>query len=121
MENISEIKKFVASNDIVGTSAGVCIALATKDCIESLVGDIIVPLVVIFLHLFRVDALAKYLPVKGEVKLKVANFVKQLITFILIIILSFVFVRFAFGYLLGVDTNRPNEKKESFQSLGYSL
>jgi large-conductance mechanosensitive channel len=112
MADLSEIKKFVANNDIVGTSAGVCIALATKDCIESLVGDIIMPLAVIVLHLLRVDALAKFLPVKGAVQLNVADFVKQLITFILIIVISYIFVRFAFGYLLGVDTTKKSEKGE---------
>jgi large-conductance mechanosensitive channel len=109
--NVEEIKRFVSDNNIVGTSAGVCIALATKECIQSLVGDIMVPLSVMALHLLRVDGLKKFLPVKGDIKLNIADFVKQLVTFILIIILSFVFVRFAFGYLLGVDINKKRDDK----------
>ena len=109
--DLTEIKRFVSDNNIVGTSAGVCIALATKECIQSLVGDIMVPLSVMTLHLLHVDGLKKFLPGKGSVKLNVADFLKQLITFILIIILSFVFVRFAFGYLLGVDINKKREVK----------
>jgi len=114
--NVEEIKRFVSDNNIVGTSAGVCIALATKECIQSLVGDIMVPLSVMALHLLRVDGLKKFLPVKGEIKLNIADFVKQLVTFILIIILSFVFVRFAFGYLLGVDINKKRDDKVAARS-----
>ena len=47
---ISKLKQFIVDNNIVGTSAGVCIALATKDGIQSLVGDIIIPSIVILLH-----------------------------------------------------------------------
>ena len=41
----SQIKKFIVDNNIVGTVAGVCIALSAKDGIQSLVGDIIIPLI----------------------------------------------------------------------------
>jgi len=108
--NLVEIKKFIVDNNIVGTSAGVCIALATKDGIQSLVGDIIIPSIVILLHTFHIDGLAKYLPVKGSAKLNVTDFIKQFITFILIIVISFVFVKVAFGYLLGVtDTKKASD------------
>lgn len=100
--NLAEIKQFIVDNNIVGTSAGVCIALATKDGIQSLVGDIIIPAIVMLLHTLHIDGLAKYLPVKGTAKLNITDFIKQFITFILIIVISFVFVKFAFGYLLGV-------------------
>jgi|UniRef100_A0A6C0M155 large-conductance mechanosensitive channel len=40
---ITQLKQFIVSNNIVGTSAGVCIALATKDGIQSLIGDVIAP------------------------------------------------------------------------------
>ena len=107
--NLAEIKKFVVDNNIVGTSAGVCVALAAKDGIQSLVGDIIIPLMVMLLHFLHIDGLAKYLPVKGAVKLNITDFIKQFITFILIIVISFIFVKVAFGYLLGVsDTKKDN-------------
>jgi|LakMenEpi03Aug12_release.lakeMendotaPanAssembly.Ray.scaffolds.fasta_scaffold1531294_1 large-conductance mechanosensitive channel len=107
-DGISSLKKFVVDNNIVGTSAGVCVALAAKDGIESLVGDIIIPTIIIILHALNIDGLAKYLPVKGT-ELNINSFVKQMITFFLIIIISFLFVQFAFGYLLGITNTKKTD------------
>ena len=101
---LDQLKKFIVDNNIVGTSAGVCVALAAKDGIEALVGDVIIPLIIMLLHALRIDSLSKFLPVNGHTQLNITDFVKQMITFILIIIISFIFVQFAFGYLLGVNT-----------------
>ncbi len=108
---ISNLKQFIADNNIVGTSAGVGVALATKDVIQSLVGDIIIPSVIILLHTLHIDGLTKYLPAKGT-KLNVTDFIKEMITFFLIIIITFVFIKFAFGYLLGVDIKTPDKTPE---------
>ena len=105
---ISKLKQFIVDNNIVGTSAGVCVALAAKDGIESLVGDIIIPIIIMLLHALRIDALSKFLPVNGSENLNITDFVKQMVTFILIIIISFVFVQFAFGYLLGIDSSKKD-------------
>jgi large-conductance mechanosensitive channel len=113
LENsLTDIKEFIVSNNIVGTSAGVCIALATKDGIQSLVSDIIVPSILILLNSLHINAFNKYLPINGNKGLNVNNFIKQLITFVLVIIISFLFVKIAFGYLLGIQENKnENEKK----------
>jgi large-conductance mechanosensitive channel len=100
---VGDLKKFIVDNNIVGTSAGVCVALAAKDGIQSLVGDIIIPTIVMLLHALHIDFLTKYLPVNGKVQINITDFIKQMVTFILIIIISFVFVKVAFGYLLGVS------------------
>jgi large-conductance mechanosensitive channel len=39
----NNMKKFIVDNGIIGTAAGVCIALATKDVVQSFVNDIIMP------------------------------------------------------------------------------
>jgi large-conductance mechanosensitive channel len=108
----SGLKQFVIDNNIVGTSAGVCVALAAKDGIQSLVGDIIIPSIIILLHALHIDELAKYLPVKGT-KINITSFIKQMITFLLIIIISFLFVKFAFGYLIGLDITKKPEKNSN--------
>jgi large-conductance mechanosensitive channel len=125
-EFILQLRKFVVDNNIVGTSAGVCIALATKDGIQSLVQDIIIPGIVILLHKLHIDSLTKILPVHGKSHLNLLNFINQLVTWILIIIISFVFVKFAFEYLLGITNSKndiiktddksktPDMSKESF-------
>ena len=117
---VIQLRKFVVDNNIVGTSAGVCIALATKDGIQSLVGDIIIPGTVMVLHSLHIDYLTKILPVNGKAQLNVVDFLRQLITWFLIIILSFVFVKLAFEYLLGITNNKNpvtsnnNKIKENF-------
>jgi len=105
---VGQLKQFIVDNNIVGTSAGVCIALAVKDGIQSLIGDVIAPSFVSLLKTLNIPGLAKYLPVGKE--LNIGNFIKQLITFILIIVISFAFVKFAFGYLLGIDNANTDNK-----------
>jgi large-conductance mechanosensitive channel len=104
--NKEEFKHFIIDNNIIGTSAGVCVALAAKDGIQSLVGDIIIPAIILFLRTLHIDILTKYLPIKGSTQFKITDFVKQMITFILIVIISFVFVKITFGYLLGINIKK---------------
>jgi len=113
-EFVVQLRKFVVDNNIVGTSAGVCIALATKDGIQSFVQDIVIPGIVIILHSLHVDWLTKILPLHGKSQLNVLNFINQFITWILIIIISFVFVKFAFEYLLGITNGKdaPSDKTD---------
>lgn len=110
---VGDLKKFIVDNNIVGTSAGVCVALAAKDGIQSLVGDIIIPTIVMLLHALHIDFLTKYLPVNGKVQINITDFIKQMVTFILIIIISFVFVKVAFGYLLGVSYTKSSPSGSS--------
>jgi large-conductance mechanosensitive channel len=111
-EFVVQLRKFVVDNNIVGTSAGVCIALATKDGIQSFVQDIIIPGIVIILHSLHVDWLTKILPLHGKSQLNVLNFINQFVTWILIIIISFVFVKFAFEYLLGITNGKSEDKTD---------
>jgi large conductance mechanosensitive channel len=104
----SELNKFIRNNKIVGTSAGVCIALAAKDGIQSMVNDIIVPLILILLQKLNLSSLKEYLPANGKSGLDIASFIKSMITFILVILVSFIFVKFAFEYLLNVKQNENN-------------
>ena len=113
---VGDLKKFIVDNNIVGTSAGVCVALAAKDGIQSLVGDIIIPTIVMLLHALHIDFLTKYLPVHGKVQLNITDFVKQMVTFILIIIISFVFVKVAFGYLLGVSYTKSSPSEPATEA-----
>jgi large-conductance mechanosensitive channel len=110
---MGDLKQFIIDNNIVGTSAGVCVALAAKDGIQSLVGDVIIPAIVLFLHALHIDFLTKYLPVTGKTQINVTDFIKQFVTFILIIIISFVFVKVAFGYLLGVGYTKSSQTGSS--------
>ena len=113
---LDELKKFIIDNNIVGTSAGVCIALAVKDGIQSMVGDIIIPGILILISSLHIDFLKKYLPDNGKSTLEVASFIKNMITFVLVVIVSFLFVKLAFEYLLNVQipskSSKPLDKEK---------
>ena len=46
---VEQLNRFLVDNNIVGTAAGVSIALATKDVIQSLVSDVIIPGIIFLL------------------------------------------------------------------------
>jgi len=111
---LDQLKKFIVDNNIVGTSAGVCIALAVKDGIQSMVGDIIIPSILILLRSMHIDFLRKYLPENGNSNLNIPEFIKQMITFVLVVIVSFLFVKLAFEYLLNIkSSSKTDDKKEN--------
>ena len=99
---LDQLNKFLVDNNIVGTAAGVSIALATKDVIQSLVSDVIIPAIIFLLLKLNVDSLTKILMIPGKTKFDFMNFIKQFITWIFIIIITYVFIKVAFEGLLGV-------------------
>jgi len=114
---LDQLKKFIVDNNIVGTSAGVCIALSVKDGIQSMVGDIIIPSILILIRSLHIDFLRKYLPENRNSNLNIPEFIKQMITFVLVVIVSFLFVKIAFEYLLNIkSSSKTNEKKENVAS-----
>jgi len=96
------LKQFIVENKIIGTSAGVCIALAAKEAIQSLVGDVFIPLLVKALQSLNITFLTTYLPVTDKTQFNLTVFVKHVVTFVVVVVISFIFVQFAFVYLIGV-------------------
>jgi len=62
-------------------------------------------MIVVFRTL-NIEAASKFLPVGKKAQLNIISFIKQMITFILVVIVSFLFVKLAFDYLLGVDITK---------------
>jgi len=110
IQDLGQFKKFIVDNNIVGTSVGVCVGLAAKDLIQSIVGNIIIPTLLIPLQKFHIDFVKKYLPSNGKNSLDVSSFIKQAVTFALVILTSFIFVKIVFGYLLKVDDVKLGSK-----------
>jgi large-conductance mechanosensitive channel len=101
-----QLTQFIADNNIVGTAAGVSIAIATKDIIQSFVGDIVIPLLYTLLVTMNAKYFTNILPHKT--KIDYMSFSKQFITWLLVIIITYLFIMVAFRFLLGV----PEQKKE---------
>jgi large-conductance mechanosensitive channel len=104
---VNQLKIFITDNNIIGSVAGVCIALATKDVVTSLVGDIVIPIIHIFLKSLHVKYIDSLLPGTGSFDL--TNFIKQFISWIFILIITFFFITYAFHNILGI-TNKGPEK-----------
>jgi large-conductance mechanosensitive channel len=116
--NLEDLKKFVLENGIVGTAAGVTVGIATKDLILSLSGDIIMPSIILLLQTMRLKSLKNYLPATKS-SLDFQSFFKNVISWILILLLSYVFVKVTFHYLFGIQKkqdvvkdDKKDDKKE---------
>lgn len=108
------LKKFILGNNIIGTSAGVCIALAAKDSIQSMVNNVILPLVLIGIQRLNITYIKDYLPTGNNTVLDITSFIKNMITFVLVVFVSFLFVKLAFEYVLDVKhEDRETENKKS--------
>ena len=108
-ENFS---KFIVDNGIAGTAAGVSIAITTKDVITSFVGDILIPL--IYLLMIRINSnAAKFLP--AHTKFNGTAFIQQIITWIFVIIVTFLFIQSFFNGVLGISGVKNEKKKEGFK------
>ncbi len=105
-----ELVKFLMENKIIGTVAGVGIALASKDLIQSLVGDIVFPCIYFILMQMHGKYFTKILP--DNTTFNVPNFVKHLISWVLILIITYFFVTIVFKMLLGVGVNDGADKKK---------
>jgi len=109
-----DLKKFIVDNGVIGTAAGVSIALVTKDIIQSFVGDIILPSFYFVLASLKIDKVTDMLP--GKRILDFTNFMKQLISWVLVIIITYLFITITFQSLLGIGGTEIKEpvKKEGF-------
>lgn len=102
-------------NGIIGTTAGVSIALVTNDLIKSLASDIIVPVIILICLKLNIKSLTSFLPGKSDIDL--TNFSKQFISWVLVISITFFLIKITFEGLLGATSNKIEEKKkESFFS-----
>jgi large-conductance mechanosensitive channel len=96
------LKHFIVDNGVIGTTAGVCIALVTKDLIQTLISDIIMPLIIILLTFVRIKSLIKILPPTSG--LNIIHFLNQFITWIIMIVVTFLFITY-FMTTMGIDNN----------------
>jgi large-conductance mechanosensitive channel len=110
-EFIEQIKKFIVSNNIVGYTAGVCVALGTKEVIESAVSSVIVPGIILGLLMLDNKFLQAHLP--KNVTLNVNDLVKKFFTWLMLIVMTYVFVKIAFERLLGVSSNKGGAAGET--------
>lgn len=111
-----KLKQFIVSNNVIGTTAGVSIGIVTKDLIVSLVGDIIIPGIILLCFRLNIKSLTKILP--GKSSFDFTNFFKQVISWIFIIIITFVFITYAFEGLLGINSSSSKPSSAAIAAAG---
>uniref|UniRef100_A0A6C0D0P1 Uncharacterized protein n=1 Tax=viral metagenome TaxID=1070528 RepID=A0A6C0D0P1_9ZZZZ len=103
MDTKKELADFITNNGIIGVTSGVVIGLVSKDVILSLVQDIVIPIIVILLLKLKIKKLTAYMPNKDN-GLNITKFISAVITWILAIICTFIFVQYAFVKLIGAKS-----------------
>ena len=104
-----QLKEFIASNNVIGITAGVCIGSVTKDAVASLVKDVIFPFIVIALNKINVKYLGRV--ITDHNKLNSLDFFKQMTTWAISIVVTYLFIKYAFLDLLGIDKKSLEKKK----------
>lgn len=102
--NYDEFKKFIKDNNVVGYAAAMIIALATKDLIYTIIGNLVVPGINMFLLTLKIKSLSKFLPGKDSMnsKIDIIPFISALLSFIITIFITFLFILYTFNILLGI-------------------
>ena len=105
-----QIKKFIVENGLIATIAGVGLGIITKDVIQSLVADIIIPVIIILLSFLKLKILLNIIPKKNN--LNILNFVNNFVSWLITIIITFFFITYSMKYLLNIDTSVNNKDKK---------
>ena len=97
----NDLVEFISQNNIVGTCAGVIIALVTKDVVLSLVADIVVPVFILLLLRTKLPLVLRWIDPKKEVGINISKFVSSFITWILSMTITYLFIQYTFIKVLG--------------------
>jgi large-conductance mechanosensitive channel len=104
------IKQFIVDNGIIGTMAGVAIALYTKDLILSFSGDIVIPLMNKILLNLNIKSLTAILPHK--VKFNVVLFFQNLISWFLGVLITYLFIQYTVKFVFGISGSKTETETE---------
>jgi large-conductance mechanosensitive channel len=106
MDLKNQIAAFIDKNNIVGVCAGVTVGLVTKEVVLSLVSDLVIPLLILILYRLKIPIITKFMPEKNVHPLNFVKFFGSAVTWILAIVITFLFVQYAFIKLIGVQEKK---------------
>ncbi|MEY3983885.1 MAG: large conductance mechanosensitive channel protein MscL [Bacteroidota bacterium] len=87
---VSEFREFITKGSVFDLAVGVVIGAAFQKIVDSLVSDIIMPIIGIITGGINFSTLSLKV---GEAELKYGNFIQQTIIFLLVAFVLFVFIR----------------------------
>jgi large-conductance mechanosensitive channel len=105
--NINEFKKFIIDNGIVSTTAGVIIAITTKDLIVSFIGDIIIPSMLILFMRMKLNWITNIM-YREKVSFNFTNFINLFVTWGITLIITYYFIKTIFHSLLGISVMKQS-------------
>lgn len=124
--DMKNLKNFLLDNNIIATTAGVLIAYSAWDFIQSFVGDLILPGVYfLFIGHFASNKFVSNIfePIN---KLNLPKFITRLISFIVVITITFLFIQYIIKNWLNdksdgsTPSNPTVQGNVTIQSTGYS-
>jgi large-conductance mechanosensitive channel len=96
----NQFKNFIINNSLVGTAAGVTVGITTKELIDSLVKDIIIPSMYLVISFFGIRKLEI---LEGKNQFDTTSFTRHFITWVLSIIAIFFFIYYFFMSVVGIN------------------
>ncbi len=102
----TDLKSFIFNNNILGTMSAVTIAFSTGTMIRSLTGELILPSIYSIFN-------SNNEGFKGLSGLNVSNFIKEFISWLIVIFITFVFIDYILKkFVWTPDTKKEEPKKE---------
>lgn len=106
-----DLKSFILNNNIMTTMAGVTIAFSTGTMIRSLVGDIVMPALYAFINFLLKRKVGEDTAFASISAFGVDKFLKELITWILVIVLTYLFIVYIMKRYVGEPKPKQEDKK----------
>lgn len=97
-----EFKKFISNGNVLDMAIGVVIGKAFTDIINSLVNDLLMPIIGAIIG--GVDFTGIKIPLGGEAAIMIGNFIQSVINFLLIALVLFIIVK---------ASNKKNNKDQA--------
>ena len=110
MDLKNEFTEFINEKNIVGVCAGVTIAYVSKDVVLSLVSDIVIPVFILIILRLRLPLPKLMMPDKSSHALNFTKFLASIITWVLAIVITYFFIKFAFAQVLGISLTKKEEE-----------
>ena len=107
----SQLETFLVDNKVMGYTAGFCIALVTKDLIQSLISDIFIPIILILVSFIKIKAIINILPKSNG--LNIIQFINQIVTWFIMLIVTFLFIQMFMSSLSSRDISNNNLKNNN--------
>lgn len=111
---LDSFKDFIISNNIITTMAAVTIAFSTGTMIRSLAGDIILPALYALIFSRFKSFSGAFAPIN---KLNTDNFIKELLSWIIVIIVTFLLI----GYVFRLWLTTAKKKEDNSTSVAGSI